>query len=135
MTLIRAAERPAIAVLLGMALFALSGCANGPSRCAIEEAVSADLRQQLLQLGSSPLAQLSGEAGELKELATNEHLRVKVSDERCNPIGEDKFRCDVLLDLRGVGSLFAAGGADSERQAVYVLTKLGGKWRAQEASP
>jgi hypothetical protein len=134
--------RSVIAALLGLTLVTAGGCAKGPSRSAIEDAVTADLRMQLAQLGNSPFAQLTGEARELKELAASEQLRVEVADQKCNPIGEDKFRCDVLLDLHRVQAQLPAGaresatdgGADSEKQAVYVLTKLGGKWRAQEES-
>jgi hypothetical protein len=112
---------------------------QGPSRSAIEDAVSADLRQQLAALGASPLAQLAGESAELKALAADEHLRVKVSDQKCSVIAEDQFRCDVLLDLHGVGEQLPGAATGSvrdagnrERLAVYVLTWLGGKWRARE---
>jgi hypothetical protein len=133
------AAGPVIAALLG--LVTACGCDRGPpSRIAIEEAVTDDLRAQLAQLGNSPLAQVTGEARELKELAASEQLRVKVADQKCDAIGVDKFRCDVLLDLHGVGAQLPAGAADSardgssdsEKPAVYVLTMLGGKWRARE---
>jgi hypothetical protein len=135
----QATLRSGTVLLFGLVLIFVSACDRGPSRCAVEEAVSADFRQQLAQLGSSPAVQLSGESRKLKELAADEQLRIRVSDEKCNPIGTDKFRCDVLLDLRELaarlsGSAAADGqrDADSERQVVYVLTKLGGKWRAME---
>jgi hypothetical protein len=138
-TLMHATVRSGIVVSLGLVLFAVSACEREPSRSAVEDAVSADFRQQLAQLGSSPVVELSGESRTLRELAADERLRVRVSDEKCNPIGRDKFRCDVLLDLRELGALLSgdAGGpaqsdADSQRQVVYVLTKLGGKWRATE---
>jgi hypothetical protein len=133
----QATIRSITASVTALALVALSGCARAPSCSAIEDAVSADLREQVAQLGNSPLAQLSGESRELQELAANQQLRVKVVDQKCTRIGEDQYRCDVLLDLRGVGELLdpaqgAGAAGDSEKQAVYVLTKLGGKWRARE---
>jgi hypothetical protein len=97
--LMKVCARSAMAARPGVALVALSGCARAPSHSAIEDAVRADLRPRLAQLGNSALAQFSGESRELKELAANQHLRVKVTDQKCNPIGTDKFRCDVLLDL------------------------------------
>ena len=125
-------------------LACVAGCGNaGPSRGAAADAITASTLQQLQTLGNSPLAMMSdADRKKFQDTLAGGKLKVRVTDQKCNPIGEDKYRCDVLVDLKDFNKKLSAalpsgmpqssGADDNQVQAVYIFTKLGGTWRAEE---
>lgn len=127
----------------------LAACSGAPSRDAMQTAVNAAIRDQLQ--AQLPMLQLTGRAQEAEIVLRDPKFGAKIADQKCNRIGEDKYRCDVLLDFREANQIAtadaekAAGGkpgADDGKgpmpdqlQDTFVLTKLGGTWRADEVKP